>query len=346
MDLQQIEFGKLNDGRQVDQFILCNNHGITAQITNYGGILVALQMPDNKGEIDNVCLGFDDLQRYLQGHPYMGCTVGRYANRIGQGAFTISGHHYRLACNENGVSHLHGGVSGFDKKLWQAEPFLSQKQAGVKLTYKSPDGEEGYPGNLETTVIYALNEKDELRIDYTAETDWTTPVNLTNHAYWNFSGAGRGLILDHKLVLNCPSYLPVDEHLLPTGEIRSVFNTPFDFTFAKKIGRDIDLVNGYDHCFIIARPHQDLVQAAVVWDPGSGRGMEVWTTKPGIQLYTGNFLDGLVGAGGMAYHRQSALCLETQYYPDAVHHDHFPSCWLYPGQTYHHSTVHKFFVKK
>ncbi len=346
MDLQQFAFGKLDDGRQVDQFILSNNHGITAQITNYGGILIALQMPDKKGQIDNVCLGFDNLRPYLQGHPYFGCIVGRFANRIAHGSFTIAGRRYKVACNENGVNHLHGGVSGFDKKLWEAEPFTGQNKAGVKLTYKSPDGEEGYPGALHTSVIYSLNEKDELSIEYTAATDWATPVNLTNHAYWNFCGAGRGLILDHQLILNCPGYLPVDKELLPTGQIRSVFNTPFDFTLAKSIGADINQLNGYDHCFVIARAHQEEVQAAVVWDPHSGRGMEVWTTKPGIQLYTGNFLGGVKGAGAVPYYRYSGLCLETQYYPDAINRSQFPSCLLYPGKTYHHRTTHKFFIKK
>ncbi|HPI74749.1 MAG TPA: aldose epimerase family protein [bacterium] len=345
MDLHQLVFGRLGDGREVQHFILSNNNGVTAQITNYGGILIALNMPDRTGRIDNVCLGFDDLHGYLGNHPYFGALVGRCANRIAHGSFEIDGRRYQLACNEKGITHLHGGVLGFDKKLWDAEPFLSQAHAGVKLSGLSPDGEEGYPGNLQVVVTYTLNEKNELLIEYQATTDWATPINLTNHAYWNFAGAGRSTIHDHELTLKCPSYLPVDENLLPTGKIASVFDTPFDFTAPKRIGQDIDAVGGYDHCFVIARAHTGLVLAARVVDPASGRGMEVWTTKPGVQLYTGNFLDNLQGAGGAVYQKQSALCLETQFFPDSLHHRSFPSCLLYPGKIYRHATVHKFFIE-
>jgi len=345
MDLQQFNFGNLQDGGQAEQYILTNKNGLSAQITNYGAILIALQMPDRDGRIDNVCLGFDDLQGYLGRHPYFGAVVGRYANRIAGGSFTLFGKKIQLACNEKGINHLHGGEVGFDKKLWQAEPFLSQEQAGVKLSSISPDGEEGYPGNLKTEVLYRLNEENVLSVEYTATTDWPTPVNLTHHGYWNFAGAGRGTILDHELMLYCTGYLPVDGHLIPTGEIASVFNTPFDFIWPKKISKDIMTVAGYDHCFVIARPHDGLVKAAEVMDLASGRGMEVWTTKPGIQLYTGNSLDGIRGAGGALYDKFSGLCLETQFYPDSVNRPYFPSPILLPGKRYHHTTTMKFFVR-
>jgi aldose 1-epimerase len=345
MDLQQLPYGKTGDDQQVDQFIIANNKGITAQITNYGGILVGLQMPDRNGRIDNICLGFDDLEGYLQDHPFFGTIVGRFANRISGGRFYLDGKSYTLACNERGVNHLHGGISGFDKKVWRPEPFINADQAGVKLYYTSPDEEEGYPGCVHATVTYSLNEKSELAIDYKATTDWTTPVNLTNHAYWNLAGAGRGTVLDQELELACPSYLAADENLIPTGPVQSVFNTALDFTTRKPIGRDIDQVGGYDHCFVIARPHEGLVQAARAWDAGSGRSMEVWTTKPGVQLYTGNHLGGIVGAGGAVYNRYCGFCLETQFYPDSVNQLTFPSPILRPGKTYHHMTIFKLIVE-
>jgi len=344
MDLQQFPYGSLDDGRRADQFILSNSQGLTVQMTNYGGILIAVQMPDKRDQVDNICLGFDDFSRYLAGHPYFGALVGRFANRIANGTFTLARRKVRLACNERGVCHLHGGSEGFDRKLWDADPFMSSAEAGVKLFYRSPDGEEGYPGNLDTTVIYSLNEANELTLDYTATCDWPTPVNLTNHAYWNLAGAGSETVHDHELLLNCPSYLLVDQDLIPTGQIGSVFNTALDFTTPKRIGQDIAAVGGFDHCFVIARPHAGLVQAARVWEPISGRGLEVWTTMPGVQLYTGNFLDNLRGAGGAIYRQQSALCLETEHFPDAVNQKKFPSAILYPGKTYHQVTRFKFFI--
>ncbi len=344
MDLQQLPFGKTGDDQPVDQFILANHQGVTAQITNFGGILVGLQMPDRSGRIDNICLGFDDLQGYLQGHPFFGTIVGRFANRIAGGRFQLDGKSYTLACNERGITHLHGGLSGFDKKVWRAEPFINAAEAGVRLYYTSPDEEEGYPGTLQTVVTYLLNEKSELAIDYRATTDWPTPVNLTNHAYWNLAGAGSGTVLDQELELACPGYLAADENQIPTGVVTSVFNTAMDFTSSKPIGQDIDEAGGYDHCFVIARPHQGLVKTATARDPRSGRTMEVWTTKPGVQLYTGNHLGAIVGAGGAVYNRYCGFCLETQFYPDSVNRLSFPSPILRPEKIYHHTTIFKFSV--
>ncbi|MBN1480784.1 galactose mutarotase [candidate division KSB1 bacterium] len=345
MSTRQEVFGTLPDGKEITKFILSNSNHISVEIINYGGIVTAVNLPDTNGLIKNVCLGFDRLEDYTSGHPYFGCIVGRVANRISNASFKLDGVEYRLAKNENGRTHLHGGNIGFDKVVWDAEPFASEDVWGITLKYMSEDGEEGYPGELDVTVVYSLNEEDELTINYKAETDAPTPVNLTNHAYWNFAGAGSGKILDHVLKLNCDKKLAGDEHLIPTGAITNVANTPYDFRKAKPIGQDIQEVGGYDDCFVINREadDDDLVKAAEVVDPASGRGMKIYTTKPGIQLYTGNFLDGIRGAGGI-YNKHDAFCLETQFHPDAVNKPNFPSIILEPGETYHHITVHQFFV--
>lgn len=340
MPIQKNVFGSIN-GEPVHRFTLSNSKGISADIINYGGIITAVHLPDGSGNTANVCLGFDSLEAYLKGHPYFGCITGRVANRIRNGRFSLDGIEYALAQNI-GAHHLHGGTAGFDKKVWKAESFDSPDACGVVLTYTSVDGEEGYPGNLEVTVVYSLNEENELTINYKAETDTPTPINLTNHAYWNFAGAGSGKIYDHILQLNCGCFLVVDGDLIPTGEIGAVAGGSLDFTTAKTIGRDIQAAGGYDHCFILDQSDEAIpVTAARVFDPVSGRGMEVLTTKPAIQLYTGNYLDGIVGAGAV-FNQHDALCLETQNYPDAVNHPNFPSPILSPGELYHHITIHRF----
>ena len=346
MAIEKSIFGSLADGTEIEKFILSNSNNFSVEIIAYGGIIVAVNMPDKKGVVKNVCLGFDDLQSYLDGHPFFGCIVGRFANRIGGGSFKIDGVEYQLAKNENGINHLHGGEKGFDKKIWAVEPFESEDVCGVSLKYVSEDGEEGYPGEMEVTVVYSLNEENELSINYKAETDAATPINLTNHGYWNFAGAGSGTVHNHLLKVNGDRYLAVDDKLIPTGAILKVSGTPFDFRKAKSIGQDIDAVGGYDVAFIVnEQEDEELVWAAQVQDPGSGRGMKVLTTKPAVQLYTGIHLDGIKGAGGHMFNKYDGLCLETEFFPDAVNKPKFPSAILQPGEIYHHITVHQLFVE-
>jgi len=343
MTLKKEPYGKLSDGRSVDKVTLTSTKGVTAELINYGGILTSFQMPDRRGRTANVTLGFDTLQEYAVNAPYFGAIIGRFGNRISKGAFSIEGVQYKLACN-NGPNHLHGGNKGFDKAVWKAKIIQDKKSAGVVLSYTSPDGEEGYPGTLRITVTYCLTEDNELSIEYEARTDKPTPVNLTQHSYWNL--AGSGLILDHELTLNCPFYVPVDESYIPTGEILSVKGTAMDFTAAKPIGRDIGKVSGgYDHCWIAGRSERSFKHIATLYEPASGRGMELWTTKPGVQFYTGNFLNGIKGTGGMVYNKHYGLCLETEFFPDSLNQPHFPNCILIPGATYSHKTMHRFFVK-
>jgi aldose 1-epimerase len=280
-------------------------------------------------------------------HPYFGSTVGRFANRIADGSFAINGKNYTLACND-GKNHLHGGLKAFDKVVWQAEPMTEGDITGVRFFYLSKDGEEGYPGNLHVTVLYLLTEDNELIIDYKAETDKITPINLTNHAYWNLQGAGSGTIFDHVLKLNASHYLPTDQYVIPTGEVVPVEKTPMDFTLPKPIGQDFkQLANGYDHCFVLDHPDEGKtpsIPAAEVHDPVSGRGMRIFTTQPGIQLYTANYLETTHGAAGKVFEKHGAFCLETQNFPDAVHKPHFPAPFLLPGKKYHHVTTHQFYV--
>jgi aldose 1-epimerase len=344
MKLQRKSYGKLPDGRETEIFSLRNSHGVSARVTNYGCIIVSVETPDRNGEAGEITLGFDSLQGYLASHPYFGALVGRFANRIAGGKFELDGNPYNLACNEKGKNHLHGGTLGFDKRLWTAEEIREPETAGVRFSYTSPDGEEGYPGELEVTVTYSLNEAGELRLDYRAETSRPTPINLTNHAYWNLSGPASGTVYDHLLTLHCSRYLPVNEQLIPNGDILPVENTPLDFRKQKAIGRDIEkLPVGYDHCFVVDRKGSGLEPVARVLDPASGRGFELLSTKPAVQLYTANFLDGIRGAGGRSFDKHTALCLETEFYPDAVNHPEFPSAVLRPGEVYAHSTVHRFF---
>ncbi|BBI64391.1 aldose 1-epimerase [Vreelandella sulfidaeris] len=330
--IQTSVFGHLPDGRQVDVYQFTNSNGVELRVINYGGIIVSLKTPNVAGEFDDIVLGFDSLEAYLseeyrQANPYFGAIIGRYGNRIAGGQFSLNGDTYSLATND-GSNHLHGGDQGFDKVLWQAEPFENDEGTGLVLRYTSEDGEEGYPGKLETEVTYTLTDNDELMVDYRAVTDKATPVNLTQHSYFNLKGEGSDSILDHQLMINASAFTPVNESLIPTGEIRSVEGTPFDFTQATAIGERIEQDNeqldfggGYDHNFVLNREEAaqgELVLAAKVWEPQSGRMLEVSTTEPGIQFYSGNFLDGsLTGKQGQAYEHRSGFALETQHYPDS-----------------------------
>ena len=342
MKIEKTPFGKLDDGSPVDLYTCTNAKGLVLKLTNYGAIVVALETPDREGKLANINLGFDSLDGYLKGHPYFGSTVGRYCNRIAKGKFSIDGQEYTLAVN-NGENHLHGGLKGFDKQVWQAEEVRTDSAVGVKFTRTSPDGEEGYPGTVEATVVYTLTNDNELKIEFTATTDKPTHVNLTNHNYWNLAGAGAGPILDHEVQIEADKYLAVDAGLIPTGEA-AVEGTPLDFRTPHKVGERIQQIEadpvGYDHCFVLRNQDGSLALAARVTDPSSGRVMEIYTTQPGIQFYTGNFLDGSEGSGGHAQH--TAFCLETQHYPDSPNHPEFPTTLLKPGETYQQTTVHKF----
>jgi aldose 1-epimerase len=341
-------FGTLPDGAPVEIYTLANRKGIEARIMTYGATLVSLRLPDRNGRFDDVNLGFDDLAGYLGAHPYFGVVVGRYANRIAQGRFTLGGVTYTLARNNNGNS-LHGGLKGFDKAVWKGQPVHGHGAVGVRLTYLSKDMEEGYPGNLSATVVYTLTDADELTIAYEAVTDKATPVNLTNHAYLNLAGQGRGDILGHVLELRADTYTAVDSaaNLIPTGEIKPVRGTPLDFTAPHAIGERIAQVEGgYDHNFVLRGGGGALALAARVFEPSSGRVLEIFTDQPAIQLYSGNFLDGTVkGKGGTVYQKHFGFCLETQHFPDSPNHGNFPSTILEPGKKYATATVHKFSVK-
>jgi len=349
MDVQKEIFGKLSDGRQVELYTLANANGARARIMTYGGILVSLEVPDRSGKLDDVTLGFDNLQGYLKGHPYFGAIVGRYGNRIGKGTFTLDGVTYQLAKN-NDENHLHGGIKGFDKVLWDAEPVKQDNAVGVKLSYLSKDGQENYPGNLSCTVIYTLTNDDELKISYQAATDKATPINLTHHSYFNLAGQGSSDILGHAMMLNADRFTPVDEGLIPTGELRPVKGTPIDFTEPTAIGARIEqddeqlkFGGGYDHNWVLNKNDDSLTLAARVYEPTTGRVMEVYTTEPGIQFYSGNFLDGTItGKGARVYKHRCGFCLETQHFPDSPNKPNFPSVVLRPGEKYIHHTVFKF----
>jgi len=340
-------FGQTPDGKQVYLYTLTNGNGLTARIMNYGAILVSLEVPDRQGKLADVTLGFDTLDGYLQEHPYFGAVVGRYANRIGGAKFTLNGVEYQLAAN-NGPNHLHGGIKGFDKRVWkQEEVQAADDKVWVRLSYLSKDGEEGYPGNLACTVTYTLTNDDELKISYEAETDKATVVNLTNHSYWNLAGQGTGDILGHELMLNADKYTPVDEGLIPTGELKPVAGTAFDFTKPMPIGSRIEQVGmGYDHNYVLKSGGGSLALCARVHEPTSGRLMEIHTTEPGVQFYTGNFLDGsITGKDGKVYKKHYAFCLETQHFPDSPNKPQFLSVVLKPGEKYASTTVHKFYTK-
>jgi aldose 1-epimerase len=348
MSITKKPYGKLQDGQEVDLYTLVNPNGITARVITYGATLIGVDAPDRDGKMANITLHKNDLAGYEAGHPFFGAIAGRFANRIAGGKFSLDGKEYSLATN-NGPNHLHGGKVGFDKKVWAAEEFEKDGEVGVKLSYTSADGEEGYPGNLETTVVYSLNDKNQLTMDYTATTDAPTPVNLTNHAYWNLAGAGSGKVVDQILMLGANEYLPVDDTLIPLGEPATVKETVMDFTKEMPIGSRIDKVpgGGYDHCYVLDKTEADkngLSLVARVSDPNSGRTMDVFTTQPGVQLYTANFLDGSDKSGG--YTNYEGFCLETQHYPDSPNQPKFPTTVLKPGETYHETTVHQFGVEK
>ncbi len=350
--IQKSAFGKMSDGQSVELYTLTNRNGMQVAITNYGGRVVKLLVPDRQGEMADVVLGFDHLPGYLGNEPFFGALVGRYANRIGNARFKLNGVEYQLEAND-GKNSLHGGSHGFDKKVWKAKE-ISGAEPALELTYLSKDGEEGYPGNLTATVVYTLTNKNELKIDYRAITDKDTVVNLTNHSYFNLVGQGNGDILKTQLMINADRFTPVDSTLIPTGELRKVEGTPLDFRMLTPIGAHINADDeqmrfgkGYDHNFVLSRKGPGPVLAARAIDPGSGRELEVLTTQPGVQFYSGNFLDGSVkGKGGIAYGKRSGFCLETQHFPDSPNKPNFPSAELKPGHTYHEVTVFRFSVAK
>lgn len=351
--IEKAAYGQLSDGRSADLYTLHNAAGMTAKITNYGGILVSLTAPDKDGTFEDVTLGVDSLANYVKGTPYFGALVGRYGNRIANGKFTLNGKPYTLVTNNMG-NHLHGGTVGFDKVLWTATP-VEGDEPSLKLAYVSKDGEEGYPGNLSVTVTYTLQKDNALKIDYQATTDKPTVVNLTNHTYFNLTGGAKRDVLDHILTLNADRYVPVDKTLIPTGELKPVSGTPFDFTKPTRVGDHINDSTdvqikyglGYDHCWVLTDSSHSLKPIATVFEPTSGRVMEVQTTEPAVQFYTGNFLDGTVtGREGKPYVKRYALCLETEHYPDSPNQPTFPTTVLRPGQTYKSTTVYQFSVKK
>jgi aldose 1-epimerase len=334
-------FGQTADGTAVDLYTLTNAAGVTLKAMTYGGIVTELHVPDKNGQFADVVLGFDDLKGYLGGHPYFGALVGRVANRVAKGKFTLDGREYTLAVN-NGPNALHGGKVGFDKVVWRAEPLTSDRGPGLRLRHRSPDGDEGYPGTLDVAVEYWLGNDSTWRIEYAATADKATPINLSQHAYFNLAGHGAGPVLGHEMMIAADRYTPVDDTLIPTGELKPVTGTPMDFTTPTPIGARIRQVGGqpvgYDHNYVL-RP--DAAPAVRVREPTSGRVLEMTTTEPGVQFYTGNFLDGTVtGKGGAVYRQYGGFCLEAQHFPDSVHHPSFPSTILRPGQTYRQTTVY------
>jgi aldose 1-epimerase len=341
-------FGKTAGGQAVDLYTLTNSNGMSASIMTYGGALVTLTAPDRNGKFGDVILGMDDVAAYEKQTAFFGALIGRYGNRIGKAQFTLDGKTYKLPANDNGNT-LHGGPQGFDKRVWTAKP---GNGAELELTYVSKDGEEGFPGTLTAKVVYSLTDKNELKIDYTATTDKTTVVNLTNHTYFNLAGPGEGTILNHEVAINASRFTPVDSGLIPTGELRNVKGTPFDFHNPTAIGARIDANDeqikfgkGYDHNWVLDKAASGMTGAAIVHEPKSGRVMEVWTTEPGLQFYTGNFLDGTLKGKGKTFAHRGAFCMETQHYPDSPNKPSFPSTTLKPGETYKTTTVYRFSAK-
>jgi aldose 1-epimerase len=338
------------DGRAITLYTLTNSHGMEVRAMNYGAIILSIFVPDRNGQLADVVLGHETLEGYRPNPPYFGALVGRYANRIANGKFTLDGETYSLPKND-GPNTLHGGTIGFDKVVWDAEPLKGR--AGVAFSYFSKDGQDGFPGNMRVKVTYTLTNANALELDYEATTDKATPINLSQHSYFNLKGEGNGDILDHEIMINADRFTPVDKNLIPTGELRSVKGTPFDFTQATKIGARINenyeqlvLGHGYDHNFVINRQGGGLVLAARVYEPNTGRTLEVSTTQPGVQFYTGNFLDGTItGKQSHVYNRRNGFCLETQHFPDSPNHPDFPNTILKPGETFQQKTVFKFSAK-
>ena len=347
LTVQNEPFGQTEAGDEVIQYSLRNRSGMKVGLINFGAIITSVEVPDRDGKLANVVLNFPDIAGYQENNPYFGGACGRFANRIAKGKFSLDGTEYSLFLN-NGTNTLHGGKVGFMKKVWKAAPFQNDDATGVKFTYTSPDGEEGYPGELKSVITYTLTDANELKIEYVATTDKPTVLNLTNHAYWNLAGAGSGLIVDHELTLSCSQFLPVDETGIPSGELAAVAGTCMDFLQPEKIGTRItEPVNGaggYDHCYVVDGTAGELRPAAKIVEPTSGRVMEISTTEPGIQFYTGNFLEGTPATGNALKH--GAFCLETQHFPDSPNRPEFPTTRLNPGETYRHTTVHKFSVAK
>jgi aldose 1-epimerase len=352
--LQKKAYGKTPEGQSVEEYTLTNSNGMEVRILTLGGIITSIRVPDRNGDMANVVLGCSSLEDYLTKSPYFGGITGRFANRIANATFKLNGTEYNLSSND-GPHSLHGGAKGFDKQIWQAKEIKTNDEVGLELSYTSPDGEEGYPGNLATTVTYRLDNDNALHIDYKATTDKPTLVNLTNHSYFNLTGEGTGKIFNHELMLNADHYTPVDSTAIPTGEIASVEGTPFDFRTPKVIGErihsgDEQMVygRGYDHNWVLNRTDSKdgvMILAAKLFEPNYGRVLEVLTTEPAIQFYSGNFLTGtVVGSSGTTYRQSDGLCLETQHYPDAPNQPDFPSTVLNPGETYQTTTVFKFSV--
>ncbi|MDX5483192.1 MAG: galactose mutarotase [Hymenobacteraceae bacterium] len=343
--IQRESFGTTPDGQQVTQFTLTNAKGMRVKVIDYGAIVTSVMVPDKNGNLGDVVLGFSSIDGYIPNDPHIGGMVGRYANRIAKGRFTLDGQEYRLAIN-NEPNHLHGGIIGFDRVMWTAEEMPEQN--AVKLTYLSRDMEEGYPGNLTTTVIYTLTEDNGLKIDIMATTDKATPVNLTNHSYFNLSAGEVDHVLDHVVQINADRYIPVDGTFIPTGDLTRVSNTNMDLTQPQPIGKSINEVpGGYDHTYVLNGEKGQMKRAATVFEPTSGRVLEVYTTQPGIQFYTGNFLDGsLTGKNGDKYTRHYGFCLETQHFPDSPNQENFPSTILRPGDTFQETTVYRFSTRE
>jgi len=347
--INEADFKTALNGKQTGLYTLKNKHGISAQITNYGAIIVSINVPDRHGKFADIVQGYDTIAEYINGNgPYMGAVVGRVANRIGLGKFTLNSKTYTLAIN-NGPNHLHGGIVGFSKVVWDV---VKATPRVIQLQYTSKEGEEGYPGTVKVSVTYTLTDDNELRLDYKAITDKTTIVNLAGHSYFNLAGEGSGDAMDQELQINAKFFTPTDDTNIPTGEILSVTGTPMDFTIAHKIGRDINAENdqlkfgnGYDHNWVLDHPANTLGLAAIAHDPKSGRTMEIHTTQPGVQLYSGNWLDNEKGKEGKLYQKRWAFCLETQHFADAINKPHFPSVILNPGEEYKETCMHKFLVK-
>ena len=344
MDIQKQPFGRTPDGADIEVYTLTNDKGLKARVMTYGATLVSLEVPDGAGKTGDIVPGYDALDGYMKSSPYFGSIVGRYGNRIAKGRFALDGVAYQLATN-NGENHLHGGIKGFDKVVWKAEPMREAGAVGVKFGYVSKDDEEGYPGNLAVTVIYSLTNDNELKISYEATADKATPVNLTHHSYFNLAGGGD--VLGHELTIYADAYTPVDAGLIPTGEIRLVADSPSDFTTPHSIGERIARVEGgYDHNFVLRSGGGMMALAVRVFEPQSGRIMEISTTEPGLQFYSGNFLDGTIsGKGGKVYNKHYGFCLETQHFPDSPNKPDFPSTILRPGAVYKSLTVHRFLTR-
>ncbi len=343
------EFGMMPDGTKVTEYTLINQHGLEMSVINYGCTITSILVPDRQGQPGDVVLGFDSLDGYLGSNHYVGCVIGRYANRIAAGKFTLSGRNYSLQANLP-PHHLHGGLNGFNKKLWSAVPFENEEGEGVDFFYKSPDGEEGYPGTLDVMVRYMLSHENDIIFHYTAKTDQPTVINLSQHTYFNLNDHDAG-ILEHELMLRADQYLPVDHQMIPTGEFKDVNGSPFDFRKMKQVGKDIsaedeqiNIANGYDHNWVLAKKENELSEAAILYHHESGRKMQVYTTEPGIQLYTGNFLDQQIGKGNSLNGPHAGLCLETQHFPDSPNQPNFPSVVLNPGEPFQSTTILHFSV--